>query len=57
MLEQAFAVANEPIILLTSNIVVERDEPMFGHLTKVDTGVCLYQYQYLVFYKTCVVYH
>ena len=35
-----FTVANEPVTILTSDTVVERDEPTFGHVTKVGM-VCL----------------
>jgi hypothetical protein len=34
-----FTVANEPVIILTSDTVVERDEPTFEHVTKVGMRV------------------
>jgi hypothetical protein len=36
-----FTVANKPVIILTSDTVVERDEPTSGHVTKVGMRVCL----------------
>ena len=50
-----FTVAIEPVIILTTDTVVERDEPTFGRHKGGHACVC--KYQYAVFYKTCVVYH